>query len=499
MHSKPRFSLLKQTGIIIGLISLLAVIGIGSSAFITQTIQGAATTINTSGALRMLSYKIATQMMRDQRKDNPTSTKIRGLIRRFDSKLNSPSLQQSIPQPRPLPKGGGYETPLHALYRSVRWQWDEDIKPLLLSYAALLDIKPKQVTIEPTKAKIHDSYQQTYLSKIDEFVFDINNMVSLIEEQTEDRIQLLRNIEFISLPLLLLTILAAPILLYYRILVPLKDLLQISEQVRRRDFSRQSKYIRNDELGELAKAFNMMNSDLSATYTELEEKITEKTQSLIDESNRITLMEERNTIAQELHDSLAQSIFYLNIQIGRINALIKQGASHDHLSPIINELRDTNGLMDRQLRELISTFRIKTNQEGIEASVDKIIEKQRGRSTTELEFNNQIPEFSFSHNEETCLIQIIQEAVANIIKHAGAKHGSILLKEDKESGEIMLTVRDDGVGITENPHRTNHFGLNNMEERALNINGSLTIQAHPHGGTEVRLSFTPSLPQQSKL
>lgn len=499
MHSKQRFSLLTQTGIVIGLISLLAVIGISSSVFITQTIQGAATTINTSGTLRMLSYKIATQMMRDQRKDNPTSTKIRGLIRRFDSKLNSKALRQSIPQSQHNPKGVEHEPPLTTLYSSIRWQWSEEIQPLLLSYAALLDINPEQATIEATKAEIHSSYQQSYLTRIDEFVFDINNMVSLIEEQTENRIQLLRNIEFISLPLLLLTIMAAPILLYYRILVPLKELLIISESVRKRDFSRQSKYVRNDELGELARAFNLMNSDLSATYAELEEKIMEKTQSLIDESNRITLMEERNTIAQELHDSLAQSIFYLNIQIGRIKALIKQSASHDQLIPIIDELRDTNSLADRQLRELISTFRIKTNPEGLDASVDEIIEKQLERSKTELEFNNQIPDFSFSHNEEIYLIQIIQEAVSNIIKHADASHGSILLEQDEKSGDVVLSIRDDGIGIPKNPHRTNHFGLNNMEERANNINGELTILPIPDGGTEVRLTFTPSLSQESKL
>lgn len=321
----------------------------------------------------------------------------------------------------------------------------------------------------------------------------------MLFRSTENRIQLLRNIEFISLPLLLLTIMAAPILLYYRILVPLKELLIISESVRKRDFSRQSKYVRNDELGELARAFNLMNSDLSATYAELEEKIMEKTQSLIDESNRITLMEERNTIAQELHDSLAQSIFYLNIQIGRIKALIKQSASHDQLIPIIDELRDTNSLADRQLRELISTFRIKTNPEGLDASVDEIIEKQLERSKTELEFNNQIPDFSFSHNEEIYLIQIIQEAVSNIIKHADASHGSILLEQDEKSGDVVLSIRDDGIGIPKNPHRTNHFGLNNMEERANNINGELTILPIPDGGTEVRLTFTPSLSQESKL
>lgn len=225
----------------------------------------------------------------------------------------------------------------------------------------------------------------------------------------------------------------------------------------------------------------------------------DKTQSLIDESNRITLMEERNIIAQELHDSLAQSIFYLNIQIGRIKTLIKQGGSNDQLLPIIDEFRETNNTADRQLRELISTFRIKTNPEGIDAAVNETINKHMARSSVKLEFRNHIPGFSFSHNEEIYLTQIIQEATSNITKHANANHGTIELGQDIESQEIILTVRDDGVGIPLQPHRINHFGLHNMEERAKNINGAINIQSHPDGGTEVRLSFTPSLPQESKL
>ena len=99
MPQTPRFSLLAQTGIIIGVISLLAIIGISSSVFITQTIQGAGTAINTSGALRMLSYKIATQMVRDQRTDTPDSTPIQSLIEQFETQLNHPSLRHTIIEP----------------------------------------------------------------------------------------------------------------------------------------------------------------------------------------------------------------------------------------------------------------------------------------------------------------------------------------------------------------------------------------------------------------
>ncbi len=501
MSTTSRFSLLTQTGIILTVISLLAVVGIASSVFITQTTQGAASAINISGSLRMYSYRIATQINQTGDDAAQSTKKIRELMRRFEQQLNHPKLLESIPKRVSMTQNGTSkplleQNPLRTLYLSVHGQWFTQIKPILADYIRQL-AEPGLSPVEV--GKIHTDYQQQYLLRIEDFVFNINNMVKLIEEQTESKIKLLRDIEYISLPLLLLSILAAPFLLYYRILLPLKDLLQIAEQVRRRDFSRQAKYVREDELGELARAFNLMNSDLSATYAELEERIMEKTQALIEESNRITLMEERNTIAQELHDSLAQSIFYLKIQISRIRTLTGRDAPPAELLPVIEELAETNNTADRQLRELISTFRIKVNPEGLTAAVEEIINRQMERSGIALEFDNQIPDFSFTHNEEVHLIQIIQEAVSNIIKHAGATQGTILLDQDAESGDILLTIRDNGAGIPEDPHRTNHFGLKTMEERAESIRGIFSIRPMASGGTEIRLAFTPTLSQESRL
>jgi nitrate/nitrite-specific signal transduction histidine kinase len=496
MQRKTEFSLLTQTGLIIGLITLLAVIGIGSSFSVTQTIQGAGTSINASGTLRMLSHKLATQMMRDQQSEDPDPENIRQLIHLFESQLNHPSLQTFIPK---LEQRQRSNNQISVLYSAIQRRWRHEMQPLLISYATLLETPPEQRLPGKPHQTIYSPFQQIYLSKIDAFVSEINHMVKAIEDQTEAQIQLLHDIGYISLLLLLLTILAAPFLFYRKILIPLKDLLQISGQVRQRDFSTQAKYIRQDELGQLAQAFNLMISDLSATYTELENRITDKTQALIEESNRITLMEERNTIAQELHDSLAQSLFYIKIQISRINTLTKQNASYAQLAPIIDELNETNNTTDHQLRELISTFRININPEGLSAAIHEILQREALRSSVELSFDNQIPDFSFSHNEEVHLIQIIQEAISNINKHANASTGSIQLNYILDKNLVSLTIKDNGIGISATPHRPNHFGLNNMEERAQAIHGTLSIAPHPEQGTQVTLFFPPALSQESRL
>lgn len=499
MQQKIPFSLLTQAGLIIGLITLLAVIGIGSSFSVTQTIQGAGTTINASGTLRMLSHKLATQMMRDQQSEQPDANNIRELIALFESRLNHPSLRNSIPKLEPYRVLQQEDNQIITLYQSIQRRWHHEMQPLLISYATLLEKASSQSAPKNPNQTIYSPFQQIYLSKIDTFVTEIDQMVKAIEIQTETQIKLLHDIGYISLLLLLLTILAAPFLFYRKILVPLKNLLQVSKQVRQRDFSTQAQYLRQDELGQLAQAFNLMISDLSATYTELENRIADKTQALIEESNRITLMEERNAIAQELHDSLAQSLFYSKIQISRIKTLSKQKATYEQLAPIIDELNQSNSTTDHQLRELISTFRIKINPEGLSAAIDEILQREMKRSSIQLDFENEIPEFAFSHNEEVHLIQIIQEAVSNITKHAEASSGIIRLQHHPEQNMVSLSIEDNGIGIPANPHRPNHFGLKTMEERANAIHGTLSITPHPKKGTTITLLFPHALTQESRL
>ncbi len=495
MPQKQPLSLLTQTGLIIGLISLLAIIGIGSSVVVTKTIQGAGTTINASGMLRMLSYKIATQMLRDQRTEKPNPQDIQQLINRFESQLNHPSLQSSIPKLEFNSDQSLNGEELFTLYESIQRRWSDEIRPLLDEYSAYIaSLQASSPTSQSAR-----SYQQAYLSKLDGFVNDIDRMVKAIEIQTEAKIQLLHDIEFIAFPLLLLTILATPYLFYYKIITPLQDLLMTAEEVRNRNFFRHARYLRQDELGKLAQAFNLMISELSATYSELEARISEKTDALIEESNRITLMEERNAIAQELHDSLGQSLFYTNIQVSRMNALIQQHANPVELEPIIREMRETNSSADRQLRELISTFRIQINPEGIDAAAQEIIEREQSRSITRFRFINQIPGFTFSHNEEVHLVQIIREGAANISKHADASLGTVILGFDQQQKSVFLTIEDNGIGITDNPHRPNHFGLTTMSERAASIHGTLSIsRIEPHG-TRIEVHFPPARPQASLL
>ena len=93
-------------------------------------------------------------------------------------------------------------------------------------------------------------------------------------------------------------------------------------------------------------------------------------------------------------------------------------------------------------------------------------------------------------NVEVQALRIIQEALNNIRKHSDAHNVRILLRSDP-NGNCMIMIEDDGVGITTGSpdNRTDHYGLNIMQERATQIGGEIRIESEPGEGTQVILQF----------
>jgi two-component system nitrate/nitrite sensor histidine kinase NarX len=97
-------------------------------------------------------------------------------------------------------------------------------------------------------------------------------------------------------------------------------------------------------------------------------------------------------------------------------------------------------------------------------------------------------------NEEFHILHVVREALSNIVRHSGAKHVSILMQL-KSSGEVELTIDDDGVGFTPASSTYDHHGQAIMKERAQTLGGEVEVMARRYGGTRVCLSFMPKLAQ----
>ena len=206
------------------------------------------------------------------------------------------------------------------------------------------------------------------------------------------------------------------------------------------------------------------------------------------QNRMLSLLEERNVIARELHDSLAQSLSYLKIQVSRLDRSINQGAEAGESLKISSKLRNGLNGAYRQLRELLTTFRLRATEAGLGAALEETVGEYRERAGIEIELANRIANCVFSPHEEIHVIQILREALSNISRHAGASRASVQLSCNLD-GRVVLRVEDDGVGLPEQIEGLDHYGLSIMQERAEGLGGEVALRHGEEGGTVVELTF----------
>lgn len=204
---------------------------------------------------------------------------------------------------------------------------------------------------------------------------------------------------------------------------------------------------------------------------------------------RLALMEERTAIARELHDSLAQSLSYLKIQVTRLEAGLHHHPADATTHAVVAELREGLNTAYGHLRELLTTFRLKMNEPGLQAALETAAEEFRQRPEAPAihlaTLQNGLP---LDSNAEIHILHITREALANVVNHARARNCWIHLQPD-DNGEIRLRIEDDGIGIPENRERPHHYGIRVMAERARSLGGAMTIEPRPPGGTRVEVRF----------
>jgi len=222
------------------------------------------------------------------------------------------------------------------------------------------------------------------------------------------------------------------------------------------------------------------------------------------ESRRLALLEERSAIAAELHDSLAQSLGFMRIQLSRLQRQLDgqspQPVSDDagEAARIAAELKEGVNAAYGEVRELISTFRVKMDDGGLIEAVGRAIDgfgTQTGIATT---LTHELGRCRLDVNEEFHILQVIRESLANVSRHSGAQLATVDLRYGP-GHEFTVTVDDDGAGFSGNATDTGHYGLSIMRERTASLGGTLEVVKRPTGGTRVRLAFQPKrLPSESE-
>ncbi|WP_239954257.1 nitrate/nitrite two-component system sensor histidine kinase NarQ [Pantoea sp. Z09] len=208
---------------------------------------------------------------------------------------------------------------------------------------------------------------------------------------------------------------------------------------------------------------------------------------------QMLLIEERATIARELHDSLAQALSFMRIQLTLLRrALDNPNAAAQN---IIADFDRTLSDAYRQLRELLATFRLTIEQADLVAAMQAMIASLQEQVTAKISFSCQPGLETLDAQQQVHLLQIAREALLNAIRHAEARSIAVRYERNAE-GEHLLTVTDDGVGIASTDEPPGHYGLTIMSERAARLAGELTIQAQARG-TQVALRFPPQTDAQT--
>lgn len=211
------------------------------------------------------------------------------------------------------------------------------------------------------------------------------------------------------------------------------------------------------------------------------------------QAEQLLLMEERATIARELHDSLAQALSYLKIQVSLLKRSVKNIPDEKAIAQtnqVIAELDTGLSAAYTQLRELLTTFRLTIKEGSFGQALQEMVSTLDDQTAAEISLNNKLSSTELDAHQQVHLLQLIREATINAIKHAQAKNIDIQCLDSE--GTVTVTVTDDGIGFEQQDEKLNHYGMSIMQERAARLHADLRIEAAKNSGCIVRLEFQHS-------
>ena len=316
--------------------------------------------------------------------------------------------------------------PFATAHREVEASWRQGLRPRLEAFVAAGGA--------PSGERL-----EALLAEIERFVAQLDGLVGVLEQGTERRIARLRAALGVAIVAIVLVILVALFMLQRALRRPRDALSAAAERIARSD-------------------------------------------------RVLALQEERSAIARELHDSLAQALSYMKIQASRLQAVVGDPARCAEAEPILGELREGINEAYRQLRELLVSFRLQLSAD-LPSLMAEAAREYASRGGIAVALEVALGAGRLSPNQEVHVLQIVREALANMVRHAGARRARVALRGDAD-GHMELTVEDDGSGIGAPPvDPRNHHGLAIMRERARSMGGELEIAPAAPRGTRVRVRF----------
>ena len=224
------------------------------------------------------------------------------------------------------------------------------------------------------------------------------------------------------------------------------------------------------------------------------------------ENLRIALMNERQMMAAEIHDSLAQTLAYMKMRVALLQDALADGEA-ERAGKYSADVGQAVDIAYGQLRELLTQFRNRMDPLGLAHALHEMATGFQDRTGIGLEFDNRVSDLRLSVDQEAQVFFIIQEALANVVRHSGATGARLSLEgagdyyvatveDNGRGGQGFFAIANRTCGFEEHPRMRDHFGLAIMRERARKIGGRIEVANLPDRGFRVRLIF-PVMPMRS--
>ena len=223
--------------------------------------------------------------------------------------------------------------------------------------------------------------------------------------------------------------------------------------------------------------YNIYGNDIT------DRKAEEKSRHKIEKEE--ILLNDRNYLARELHDTVTQTLFSSNLIAEVLPKLWKKNP--ESVIERLNEIRMLNSIALTEMRALLFNLRPSSfKSENLEEYIKELVKSIEIKSHLKISFEI-VKKFGYPHEVELGFFRIAQEALNNIAKHSSATNAKIVLKS--LANKITMEIDDNGVGF--NPKKTSpeNLGLIIMQERAKMIGASLDLASNPGEGTKILVVY----------
>lgn len=207
---------------------------------------------------------------------------------------------------------------------------------------------------------------------------------------------------------------------------------------------------------------------------------------LFQQSARAGAIEERNRLAREIHDTLAQGLTGIALHLETADALIEAQADPQKIRPLIQQaLKMTRASLDEARRSVLDLRAAGLENRSLAEALQALAEAYQAKLNLKVVFSVVGKHYPLPVQVETGLYRVAQEALTNIQKHANAQKISIQLVTTPNY--IQLTILDDGQGFDPEKLTSGRFGLVGLNERVKLLGGKFHLQSSPGKGTRVEV------------